>query len=432
MTRPGSPSIEMELTFLVSRDGVATVTPARARMADARPLDPVIATELPPARRRPGKGTGPIEITFDLSEWASGDLRESIEETEGASKGGEVVALFGVVRRLAADAFLENMLVGKSRRGNRRRGNRRSLPRVAELAEMRGDTSAVKAFTQVARSCLTQVSANAQLLQRGSNREALHQLRVGVRRLRAAFIAFQPILPPEALVQWKSETRWLAGQLDAARDLDVFIAYVFRSTKADALDDPMLDAFGERLILAQAMAYDLVVATLASKRFVALLRCCTEWIEAAPWQRPNDSTIATLRDEHASVLATRALKRLRHQLRKAGECLATLDPNGRHQVRIKAKRLRYAAEFFSQTFGKNGDKRHSKFISSLTRLQDVLGELNDIAMARRCALAVAGRSPELAFCAGQIVGDQGREEPRLLAKAVQTFEQWSATKSFWS
>jgi triphosphatase len=134
----------------------------------------------------------------------------------------------------------------------------------------------------------------------------------------------------------------------------------------------------------------------------------------------------------ASVLAAQALRRLRRQLRKTGKHLAKLDPAGRHQVRIKAKKLRYATEFFSKTFGKNAQKRHSKFVSSLTKLQNALGELNDMSTARQCALAVAGRNAELAFRAGQIVGARNSDEPRLLAEAVRAFGQWSDAKRFWA
>jgi CHAD domain-containing protein len=79
-----------------------------------------------------------------------------------------------------------------------------------------------------------------------------------------------------------------------------------------------------------------------------------------------------------------------------------------------SERRPYATEFFSRTFGKNAEKRQSRFISSLARLQDALGELNDRATARQCALAVAGRSAE----------------PRLLVKAVRDYGQWSDAKRF--
>jgi triphosphatase len=427
MTLPESCPFEGETTFVVSREGVATVSvdPFAARTMGMHRLGPVFGAGIGRAMRRFDKGAGPVEITFDRGEWAIGDLGKTIEEVEVESKAVDVAALFGVVRRLTADAFLRQTVDGKSEHDG-------SIAHEAQVAEIPGDLAAGEGFARVARSCLIQVSTNAQLLRWGSNREALHQLRVGVRRLRAAFATFEAILPCESLERWKIETKWLAGELDTARNLDVFIEYVSRSTKSDAHGDPMLAAFGERLILAQAMAYDLALAAVDSKRFAILLLEFTEWVEVAPWRSDDDVVVAILRDGHASLLAAQALKRLHRQLRKTGKHLAALDPAGRHEVRIKAKKLRYATEFFSKTFGKNAEKRHSKFASSLTRLQNVLGELNDIATARQCALAVAGRNAELAFRAGQVVGARNRDEPRLLAKAVRAYEQWSGAKRFWA
>lgn len=434
MTLPESRPFEGEATFLVSREGVVTVSlsPFLARPMAVHLRRPVFSAGIRRASRLFDKGAGPVEITFDRGEWVIGDLRGAIEEVEVESEAGEVTALCGVVRRLAADAFLRKALGGESGRGHRQAGRDGLIARAAQLAEIPGDLAAGEGFARVARSCLTQVSTNAQLLRWGSNREALHQLRVGVRRLRAAFATFKPILPRDALERWKTETKWLVGELDTARNLDVFIEYVSRSTKSDAHGDPMLAAFGERLILAQAMAYDLALAAVDSKRVAVLLLDFTEWIEVTPRRSNDDAVVAILRDGDASVLAAQALKRLHRQLRKTGKHLAALDPAGRHEVRIKAKKLRYATEFFSKTFGKNAQERHSKFASSLTRLQNVLGELNDIATGRQCALAVAGRNAELAFRAGQVVGARNRDEPRLLAKAVRAYEQWSGAKRFWA
>jgi CHAD domain-containing protein len=416
MTSPESRPFEVETTFQVSREGVATVTvdPFQSRSMDMDQIRPAVS--------RLDQAAGPVEVTFARGESATGYLREEIDEVE--STATDAAALFGVVRRLTADAFMRQRLGGES-------GLDGLMAHEVQAVKIPGDLAAGEGFAQVARSCLTQVSTNAQLLRRGSNREALHQLRVGVRRLRAAFATFEPILPRDGLDRWKTETKWLAGELNAARNLDVFIDYVARSTKADALDDPMLAAFVDRLILAQAMAYDVALAAIDSKRFAILLPDFTEWIEVAAGRR-EDAVGATLRDGDASVLAAQALKRLHRQLRKTGKHLAKLDPAGRHEVRIKAKKLRYAAEFFSKTFGKNEKKRHSRFISSLARLQGALGELNDMATARQYALAVAGDNAALAFRAGQIVGRRNSDEPRLLGKAVWAYEQWSKAKLFWS
>jgi triphosphatase len=74
--------------------------------------------------------------------------------------------------------------------------------------------------------------------------------------------------------------------------------------------------------------------------------------------------------------ATATLRNRHKQLRKRGEHLVTLAPPERHAVRIAAKKLRYAAEFFSPLFVR---KRTRSYVGALSQLQDVLGTLNDAA-----------------------------------------------------
>ena len=53
-----------------------------------------------------------------------------------------------------------------------------------------------------------------------------------------------------------------------------------------------------------------------------------------------------------------------------------LDQPGRHRLRIQAKKLRYAAEFFATVFfGKGASKLRKAFLSALEDMQDCLGEL---------------------------------------------------------
>ena len=400
-----------------------------AKGADA--LGPVFSTTVQRTIRLLDEGACLVEASLDQGELVAGKRREPIEEVELELKAGDAAALFGVARRLAAAAVLRLSFDSKAERGYRLVGQNGLTAVTAQAAKIPSDMAAVEGFTQVARSCLVQVSANAHLLRRVRNPEVLHELRVGLRRLRAALATFRPIFSRKGRERLKRETKWLAGELDPARDLDVFITSTFHSAEADAHRDPMLAAFGERLLRAQTMAYDRALAAVDSKRFARLLLDCAEWVQAAPWQRDDDPAVARLRDGAVSVLAAQALTRLRRQLRKSGKHLATLDPAGRHQVRIKAKTLRYAGEFFTETFGKRTHKRRRKFIASLQALQNALGELSDLATAHRMVLVVVGCSAEVAFRAGQVVGGRDRDEPQLLATAVQAYERWRRARPFW-
>ena len=397
---------EVELLFLVSREGVARV------------------------------------IDVPLGRYAV--ARTSTQARPGPFEGNSSKSTIGVQVRLEGDdsdvvavtfdqdgSTARTVKVSPLRKGSGRKKHVEPEAPKAKAATIPEGATALEGFILVARDCLAQVSANARLLRDVRNPEALHQMRVGLRRLRAAFTTFSPILPPEGLDRQQHETEWLSGELEPARDLDVFIKNEFSSAKARAPADPTMAVFGERLRLAQCLAYDQALVAVDSNRFRAFLLDCAEWVEAVSWQPDVSPTVMGLRDGDASILAVQALQRLRRHVCKIGKNLATLDRVGRHEVRIKAKKLRYAGEFFARTFSGSARKQYLKFIASLAALQDALGDLNDMATARRSALAVAGRSPELAFRAGLVVGGRDRDEPRLLAVAVRAYARWAGARPFW-
>jgi CHAD domain-containing protein len=103
-----------------------------------------------------------------------------------------------------------------------------------------------------------------------------------------------------------------------------------------------------------------------------------------------------------------------------------LDPPARHRARIKAKKLHYAAEFFAEAFGRHSKARSSKFIASLAKLQDALGDLNDLTVGHQTLLEAAGEDAALAFR-----GEHDWDEGRLLQKAVRAYKDWRQARPFW-
>ena len=382
--REATPQNEAQVTILVSREGIATLI----------------------------GGPMPMKVVDD--DWIAVDHRGPMEGIDAR----KAAILLGIARRLAVDAF--------------RKQSNGYIDCPARRSRRWGKTPAIEAFAQIVGRCLAEISVNAQLLRRASDREALHQLRVGLRRLRAVLSTFESILPADVLAGWSTEARWFAGRLDHARDLDVFIEYFVSSTGARTSELPIASAFGERLLLAQARAYDLVAAVVGAGRFAAFEREIGEWIGSAPSRRAGSGMGEMPDYGDVSGLAVKSLKRLHRQLRKAGEHLATLAPDDRHRVRIKAKKLKYVASFFGDAFGASTAKQQSKFLSSLTALQDALGELNDLTASRACALGVAGDSAELAFYAGQVIGERNRSERKLVANAVRAYERWISAEPFWT
>jgi len=121
----------------------------------------------------------------------------------------------------------------------------------------------------------------------------------------------------------------------------------------------------------------LATKILASARSERLLREMIDWLANGVWlevRNPHDQT--------AAEFASASLDRLRGKLGKQGSHLRSLDDGGLHKVRIAAKKLRYAAWFFSGLFhGDKAERRAKRFIEAMRALQDRLGEVQDLAVA---------------------------------------------------
>ena len=100
----------------------------------------------------------------------------------------------------------------------------------------------------------------------------------------------------------------------------------------------------------------------------------------------------------------------------------------RHKLRVRAKRLRYASEFFAPLFKASGRKA---FLASLKRMQDELGELNDVAMARERLPRLAKLDKECTLAAGRMIGRAEAGEGKRLRKAARRYQAFKAADRFW-
>ena len=148
-----------------------------------------------------------------------------------------------------------------------------------------------------------------------------------------------------------------------------------------------------------------------------------EWIEIGPWTREVDSEHEARRSRPVAEHARKELRRLRKRIRSQGSDLDELSVGQLHRLRIRAKRLRYATEFFATTFpGAKAAKRREKSLAALKDLQDALGSLNDLAMRQTLIGEVT---------AGHALGDYEASVDRLLASAEKAYKKFARTKSFW-
>jgi CHAD domain-containing protein len=202
----------------------------------------------------------------------------------------------------------------------------------------------------------------------GMDIEELHDMRVGARRMRAAFRVFAPMLPARAS-GLSTELRWLGQVLGEVRDLDVQIGQIagWRRT-FDESDRPVFDPIERALREQRGRARERMLRELDSPRYEALVTGMAAFLREGPDPLNADGRAL------AVMAAPRLVESCFGRVMRKGRALkASSDPARFHRVRIHAKVLRYVLEFHTGLYGDAA----RRMVSRLRRVQDVLGRHQD-------------------------------------------------------
>jgi len=256
--------------------------------------------------------------------------------------------------------------------------------------------------------------------------EPVHQMRVAVRRLRSAIKVFGRTVQCQAVDAADAGLKMLAAKLAPTRDWDVFLTETAVAVTEAFPSEQRL----QRLLTAaqrrQQACHDDLRAFLDSADFrrlgieVACLCGDREW--QAALGEVGSAELAVSLEEFATRVLGKRLKRLRHA---DGE-LADLDPPVLHAIRLRAKRLRYAAEIFAPLFP---PKPAHRFLRRLSRLQDRLGTLNDGAVAANLLGELT--SGNHAFASGLLLGFIGAHSLRTRERIDQAWQKFHRLEPFW-
>ena len=407
------------------------------KVATVAALGPMFVVDVERAKCDLRRTGGVVEVALDRGEVRTGGRGSPIHELELELKSGPAQVLFDLARELIAEFPLNLAFISKAERGRLLLAQDDGAVAHPRPAVLKADFSAAHAFRIIANGALEQAVSNAALLREGRGAEALHQTRVGLRRLRSALTLFRPMLADSRFDGVNAALRWLAKSLDDARDLDVFLAAAFRPTPADGADEPGFDAFVAALRAARAKAYEQALAAIDSDRCRLLFLDTLAWIDTGPWTESRALDVVHWRTRSIRALADELLQDRWRRLVKKGRKLEKLSPADRHKLRIAGKRLRYAAGFFSSLYPVKAQKRFTK---AAAELQDALGALTDIAAGRtlveRVTLALgdplaSSDAPPPAFAAGRLTGHREADEARALKAALKAFKRFEAVEPFW-
>jgi inorganic triphosphatase YgiF len=353
---------------------------------------------------------GTVELAYDEGAILAGDARLPVAELEIELKAGSPAAVLATARAWVARHGLWLDTRTKAERGDLlARGLPMAAPRTAGAVALEGGLDAAGAWQRVLRSCAEQVSTNASQIATGTfGDEHVHQLRVGLRRLRSAWrlfgIAEQDGTPT-------GDAAALFRRLGAARDLAVL----------EAEFAPPLEA-----------AWQGTGATVDSAR---------RWLPpGGPAEAPDEAVrepatqalLLALLDfpppalEEGGVRGFVAARIARWHKRAAADAARfdKLDDTARHRLRKHLKRLRYAVEFSASLYKRRDVRRYLRPVKAL---QERLGALADAAMAIDAFRAARDHDARAAFALGWLTARRAQ----LVAEAGPDLRGFIKAPHFW-
>jgi triphosphatase len=395
-------------------------------------LRPVFTTEFSRARRILEWPSGEVaELALDHGEIRAGDRTRPLCEVELELKTGAPARLFEFALELQQTIPLKLENVSKAERGYRLAANTTISPVKAQTLTLDPHLPASDAFVHIAQSCIAHIQANEEGVLQSDDPEFVHQMRVAVRRLRSALSVFSEIIDRAHAEPIREELRWLTKELDGARNWDVFVLQTL---------PPIVSAFPEYAGFTWLASQSAAVRTqtntqaqaaVASTRYQRFLLAFGSWLATGVWQAQPTPVIVGTTEAPVTEFATRVLHSRHRRLKKRGEHWETLAPEERHQVRIAAKKLRYAAEFFSSLYPR---KRTRRYIVTLAQLQDLLGSMNDAATTVTLMQTIATTATDvqqqqaISLVSGWVLGYSHAQ----LTALATTWRHFLDRKTFWS
>ena len=339
-----------------------------------------------------------ILMTIDQDEIEAGGYSTTIGEFALVAETGDGLDLLALSDELARTVPLIPEDSSKVERCYRLLDERAVQPMRAKASEITADQSLLDACQTLAQACVRQWQFNTMAAtQPGGEQQSefIHQVRVGLRRLRSVLKVFEPVLPSEFASYWQGRLRENAGHFDAARDLDVFQAELLEPVLHVGLVNQ--DGFArllEKTENARRAAHEATRLGLDAARQGHLILEFTSALRRLTASNAKG-------DQDLRTFAKRRLSRLRKRGRLRFVTAEGGQPAQLHQLRIGMKELRYATEFFAPLFP---NKAVGRYLDHLAFAQDTLGFIQDLEVARTRIEAWTQDDPSLGTAVGFVLG----------------------------
>ena len=368
--------------------------------------------------RTPGQPQARVELAFDTGRIEADAAVIDICELEIELLSGLPQAVIDTARRWLPRHGLWIDTRSKAERGDLlARGERVAPARRARPVRLAASMSEAQAWRAVLHNLADPMIGNASQIASGAfEPEHVHQLRVGLRRLRSALALFERGDAADRAMADAATAlfRELGGARDAAVVESEFAAGLRTAMGLASVDAgatgapppmPRTDAADPvellRCVATQTLLLDLLAAT---QRPIEL--------EGVDGESLRERMAARLNRWHRQVVA-------------GAEAYADLDDAARHRLRKRAKRLRYASEFCAGLFGARAVRRYLK---PLAAMQERLGEVSDVLMAMAWFAGRGDADPQAMFARGWLAARRGAS----IDAAGPTLQAFVKVERFWT
>jgi triphosphatase len=336
-----------------------------------------------------------IELALDRGWIEAQGRRHGICEIELELLDGEPDALFALaseLQGLLGDRHsLHPEAASKAERGYRLFANVQPQAIRARKVPLERAMTGVAAFQAIALACVGHLQDNEHGVCESDVPEFVHQARVAIRRLRSAIRSWKPLLPESFVAVFDPRWQKLASALGDTRNWDVFLTETL---------PPLARSFPQHTDIERLLRHALKRREICRKEAIVALK----GVAYSRLVLEFTAAVLALSDPAQSLrikpFARRCLERHARRVARLAEHATGLDAASRHRLRVALKRLRYALEFFEPLFP---GRRQDDYFAEVTRLQDLLGRLNDLVFADDIAgVTLADR--EMGLVAGWIGG----------------------------
>jgi inorganic triphosphatase YgiF len=387
-------------------------------------LQPVFVTDFSRTSRMLLWQGAQIELCLDQGEVSTEQHSTPICELELELKSGDPQQLFELALAILEIVPFELEVVSKAEQGYRLLSGYTEHPvKGVSPALARTDTLADVLKTLI-WSCLQHFQNNLRGAMGSDDPEYLHQMRVALRRLRVVLRMAEKVSADEQLAGLSKDISALCVALGHIREWDVFIAQTVQPMCARMAGHAGLQALLATCERQRAACYAALRGEAQARELQRLMLRFAIWMNGQYWQQQAETV------QQAQDFATRRLHKLAKRFAQSGQQLNTVDAARLHALRILAKKLRYSAEFFAALYDK---QKARSFLAALSEVQEVLGQINDVAVAHRLLdelaadASLAAHQEAVVLAKGWIAHDLSHQLS-VLRKTIQRFNKQAA---FW-